>query len=69
MQGDDFSVDHYVDWLFQGKFHSRHCLVLRQGMLDVRAVVESWQVADQPQSPDGAPADVLDQTAIDLRPP
>src|SRR6267378_3037791 len=67
MQGDDFAVNHHVDWFFECEFYSRHRYVLRQRMLDVRAVVESWQVADQPQPPDWAPADVLDQTAVDLR--
>src|ERR1700730_13283168 len=36
-------------------------------MVDVRAVIESRQIADQSQAPDGTPTHVLDQSVIHFR--
>src|SRR5262244_2866434 len=64
MQGKDLTIDHHVDGSVEFKVYAPHCLVRRQGVLNMRAVVQGWQIADEAKASDWAPAHVLDQTVV-----
>src|SRR5579859_6983061 len=66
MQRQHFPVDHDIDRLIEIKFNAAHALVLGQRMLNMRAVVQSRQIANQPQPANRSPPDIFDQSVIDL---
>src|SRR5579862_462057 len=55
-----FPVNHDVNWAIQIEFDAVDRLAFRKRMLDVGAVVESGQIADQAETPDRSPAHVFD---------
>src|SRR5260370_42607473 len=66
MESQDFPVDHDIDGSIQVKFDAPRGLTLGQWVLDMRAVIQARQIADQSDSPNRTPANVFHQAVVDL---
>jgi hypothetical protein len=66
VQGENFAIDHDVDWGFEMKINLLCRPPLGQGMVDVSSVVERWQITDQADAPDWSPAYEFDVSVVDL---
>ncbi len=66
MKGQHLTVDHHVDRGIEFELDPAYGLALGKAVLNVCAIVETAQVADQAKPSDRAPADVFDQAVIDL---
>ena len=61
MQAQDFAVHHHIHGRVQLKFDVGGWVPLGQRMVDVRAVIQAWQVSQQPEAANRSPADIFDQ--------
>src|SRR6266498_6077384 len=66
MQREHLAIDHDIDGSIQLKLNAPRSLSLSQRMLDVSAVIQAGQIADETQSPDRSPANVFHQPVPDF---